>query len=1593
MKSQRIYHYKFILIFTLIGLILTSVLLIGHSNQRVYAVGEDTGIHTFTGAEVLTHQSATSGSSFSERVEIDTGIQIYGLRNNGMGTSGNHINLDTNSLYIDFSNAKPLYYAPANQKLIMNSDSNYSFMIFTESGKKVWYAHYTGSYAKNENDETTYYLSLDVNGVKRVITSQEPSSLKFNPAVFGKNSLTLTDGLYKIQIKRYYAWATFGLDAASYNTSSLTEGSILVDCIDPVLSVKKADGNSIENGSYTNQKVIFSAEDLNFLHLYYKKPNGSSYSYITANTYTTESDNGWYYVYAVDAVGNQTDIVSVYYDDIKPTGILSSGGTTISSGSYINESFSFSSVDQGSGIEKIFYKTPVSEDYQPYLAGTIIPKNSENGWYSFYAVDKAGNISDISSVYLESKESVVEIYQNGTLAYRQTMTASGTFDTDIFLKPNDTIRISYHSSSGKVTCNYPLESDIVIGTDYPESSYMISLTSATGIQSNFIYHIVRNKPAIAIDGIQYEDGATIYFKEDTLINWFCDSTITNTKDTGMSIYSEGNHQSEIFISYNQGKSKTLTTKAGTQTKYMLSLNDRAGNESHFTIYIDKIAPIGTWISNNQQLENNGYTRFPLRFELKEENVTATYSKNNEEFKPYEGQTFTEDGTYTIVLTDLAGNKNSFVAHIDTVKPIGQLYADYEKTENGSITNGKIYFSWDEECTATVNGIPYIKNTVLTADGVYHFILTDIAGNQNEYEIEIDTQKPTFNQDQLDNDQTYIVSKWYAVERNGHKKLFATYESALQYACDLEFENNVIERYLEDINDFTQYHLIASKGNPIDDIRTGNYWQYKSQANENNSLYYFDRQYLQEVITYYAQRYVSEVCYGTDTDCDEYAENMYDNLWIADGKKIPCANHFLFTATDCEKIYAELIGGKEGKVPVKFGIPFQDQFEITGIYEITEIDQAGNSSTYLVFLDQTSPELHTLVEIYGEDEKRELTITKDNATSFYYKSFEILTIIDQDQWAMVTIENNGKTSYYIAEDNLPVLNKSGEYQISVYDRLNNGYSFTVYIVGEELDITFQSNADNTAFEIDIALKQSFNTLVMLEIYKDGEKLEGISTNQLHYTFDKDGVYTVVLRDNFGRTIEKSFDFDKSLPNGTLSGVENNGRTNTDVNFTFDNQRYDAMVLKNGELLFTDQSGTIVIQEDGQYEIHLINKEDEENIRIYCFELDKQAPIIQLEGCENGKTTNHDVTISWTDPDVKWATYSLDGTVLPMENGMVFSQEGSYVITLTDDLGNQSKVQFTIDKTLDFTILINQEESNDITITNQDVIIQNNEPLLITISKDNESYAYEFGQTLNQDGHYEVKIFDSFGNVTTFKFTIDKMVEADISTGNGVISNDDVSITVNETVSIDVKKDGVTIHYTIGDVLTEEGFYEVTIGDLYGNEKKFTFQIVKGMKTNLDYSLDETIEIISITKDGEIIAIDTHRLHFTEDGIYTIVCQSEGKEYTFTLGLDTTAPTIDLNGIEDGETANVTVIIDGLSEEGIVEVYRNGEKIDYQLGDEIKEYGSYEIKVTDMFGNARTYTFTLKYQLNGGAIALIVIGVVTVMVGTILVILKKRRVFKK
>jgi len=185
----------------------------------------------------------------------------------------------------------------------------------------------------------------------------------------------------------------------------------------------------------------------------------------------------------------------------------------------------------------------------------------------------------------------------------------------------------------------------------------------------------------------------------------------------------------------------------------------------------------------------------------------------------------------------------------------------------------------------------------------------------------------------------------------------------------------------------------------------------------------------------------------------------------------------------------------------------------------------------------------------------------------------------------------------------------------------------------------------------------------------------------------------------------------------------------------------------------------------------------------------------------------------------------------------------------------------------------------------------------------------------------------------------------------------------------------------------------ITDAYGNSKTVSFTIVSGAKTSLDYQLGEDVEIVSVTKDGTPISVAGNHLSFTDDGTYVVVIKEGGKEYTFTLILDTTAPEVTLNGVEDGGSVDGSVTITGMSEEGIVQVYKDGELIDYKLGDELKDYGHYKVVVTDSLGNARSYEFTLAFQMNVWAIVLIALGGVAALAVTVTIVAKRKRLFKK
>ncbi len=1590
-----------VLLASLSILALFGICTLSDNANLVYASG-NTPIQTITGYEKHSHVVEQSllgnATSYTESKYKNTGVQIYASNNTGSSYSGTSLELDATSFYVDFSSASSLY-KPSTAYEGMVATTNYRFEIKNSSGYTSWYY----DYSVDITQESPYSRVFNANGTKTTkIDSEGEDVWNFTPTEMGKKLVTLYNGEFTWSLTRTYIWIRYDIDnsvMATYTATSELTGTLLIDTYTPTLTLKGySSGKTISDGSYVNERVTVTGSDTNFYGIYYKLPSNTGFYYTSSKNYTSTTTHGWWTVYVKDEVGNVSKEYTFYYDTTKPVGTISSNGSTVASGSYVSNSFAYTVTDAHSGIKNIYYKSPVNGTYQPYTSGTIIPSTAGDGWYYFYAVDNAGNVSTTQSIYLETQAPLMQIYRNGSVVYSGSITGSGTIDTGVYFNKNDVLKITYDSSSDKVDCNYSLNTNITLGSTYTNSNYNIQIETATGITANYTFHIVDTKPYIMLNGTKYTNGSKVFVNTDTFVSWYDDSDITNSKDTGVKIVSEGNINIDESYTYSTS-GKTLTTLDETETTYYLTLNDVAGNISTFTIVVDKVPPIASWIADGEVIENGGYTNKPVTLDFDSMNARGTYSKDGSEYvNYYKGTEFSEDGTYTVILNDQAKNKSTFTITIDTVKPSGQLYADYEAVETGSITNGKIYFTWDGDNTATVNGEEYTRNTVISEDGTYEFILKDKAGNSETYVIEIDTIAPSYNNQLINSSEDYLVGKWYIVDFDDSKTSFATYESALEFACSKEFEKYVTSLELDDVNNFTQYHLIASRGNQQDDVRVGTYFRYKSQANPNNELYYFDETLLEEVITYYAKEYVSKVNYYNleENVYGDISDNMFDNIWTTtDGINAPIINNYSFIQFDSSEVYAELVGSGEGKVKVEFNVPFDEQFNITGLYEITEVDEAGNSYSYYVFLDKSAPEIVVNAEVFGEGENREITISKDsvsNITTYYYKSFEITSIIDNDSWSTIAITNDGLTTYYSKGDELPTLNVGGKYNISVYDRVGNSYSFVVYIVGNEASIEFNPNSDSTAFEIDITLEQEFDTIVSLEIYKDGEKLDGVTTDTLTYTFTKDGTYTVVLRDNFGRVIERTYEFDKSLPNGSLS-IDNESRTTEEVTFTFDNSKYSAEISLNGQAIETNTTGEIIVSNDGDYSIKLINLTDSDNVNTYSFTIDTKAPEVNLDNVNPNETTNKDVTVSWNDEDVISATYTLNnGELFTFENGTTFTEEGIYVVKVFDDLGNETVVMFTIDKSLNYEVYVDNTSTTGVETTGEDVVLINNEDLKIEVLKDGESFDYTFGEVLSEEGIYLIKIYDSYGNTTTIAITIDKSVDAYLTVGNGSISNDEVIITAGEKVSIIVTQDGKPYVYSLGESIAEEGKYEVTIYDAYGNKQTYNFEIVKGTKNVLDYTLGENVEIIEVKKDGEVIDWTSNTLNFTEDGTYEIKVMVDSVEYKFNLSLDTTAPEITLNGIENGEAGNVTVTITDMTEEGKVEVYKDGVLIDYNLGDELEEYGNYEVKVTDELGNSRTYTFTLEYQMNGWAIALIVIGVLAVAGIIVLICLKRKGTFK-
>lgn len=221
-------------------------------------------------------------------------------------------------------------------------------------------------YVRNENDQ--------------IVASASGKSITVN---------NLSEGTYKVTLSHSYSASSTYVNAWYAMTASF---EFRHDSAAPTISGASASAT----GKYTNSAFTVTASDTGsgVAAFYWRNPSASSYSSVSGSSKTVAagSANGLYRFYATDKAGNTSATYYVYYDNVAPTGkVTTSGGKTIPLGGSLNESFSYTATDSGSGISSITYTTPSSSVWKTYTSGTTIDKSAGYGAYSFKATDKAGN--------------------------------------------------------------------------------------------------------------------------------------------------------------------------------------------------------------------------------------------------------------------------------------------------------------------------------------------------------------------------------------------------------------------------------------------------------------------------------------------------------------------------------------------------------------------------------------------------------------------------------------------------------------------------------------------------------------------------------------------------------------------------------------------------------------------------------------------------------------------------------------------------------------------------------------------------------------------------------------------------------------------------------------------------------------------------------------------------------------------------------------------------------------------------------------------------------------------------------------------------
>ena len=314
------------------------------------------------------------------------------------------------------------------------------------------------------------------------------------------------------------------------------------------------------------------------------------------------------------------------------------------------------------------------------------------------------------------------------------------------------------------------------------------------------------------------------------------------------------------------------------------------------------------------------------------------------------------------------------------------------------------------------------------------------------------------------------------------------------------------------------------------------------------------------------------------------------------------------------------------------------------------------------------------------------------------------------------------------------------------------------------------------------------------------------------------------------------------------------------------------------------------------------EDNDIFKEYTFGILKSEAKIELVGVENGGTTATEVYLNWTDDDYV-ATYKLDG-----ENYGVYSNnqklfvEGEYRITAKDKDNNEYVYNFTINRSMDYQIVVGGKTVNSLVETNQTVqfVTDNEEGMSIGLMGSNgELIQYRWGDKLMSEGNYTAIIKGPTGASNTIKFKIDKTKPIGQLQGvsNGSKTNGQVHFSWTEgSAQATISKDGQLVgRYIEKSVIDAQGDYLIKLADKAGNFTEYKF--------NIDRSVDFSVNVFN------------------------------------------------------GGITNQPVKIESDEQDLTIDLFKDAELIKYKFNTKIEQNGHYSFKILDEFNNIIEYEFNV------------------------------------